>query len=120
MKTFLEPLQELEEMRRAADRVHIGEAVGAYIVSLVSTTRRHPLIVQGASPRATLAVADMSRAAAFVQGRDYVIPEDVSAVFRPVIGHRILLRVPAGGVQQSRGDLLGEILGRVKAPRLRP
>ena len=110
-------LEELEEMRRAADRVHIGEAVGAYIVSLVSTTRRHPLIVQGASPRATLAVAAMSRAAAFVQGRDFVIPEDVQAVFRDTVAHRLILspRVESEGLAHP----LEAVLQAVRAPEIR-
>ena len=104
-------------MRRAADRVHIGEAFGAYIVSLVSTTRRHPLIVQGASPRATLALAAMSRAAAFVQGRDFVIPEDVQAVFRDTVAHRLILspRVESEGLAHP----LEAVLQAVRAPEIR-
>ncbi len=111
---------ELEALCDQVQQVYLCDEVLDYILSLVEETRRDPRVLQGASPRATLSLVAVSRAMAFVQGRDYVIPEDVSAVFRPVIGHRILLRVPTGGVQQSRGDLLGEILGRVKAPRLRP
>ena len=84
-------LEELEAMRAAVDRVYLSDAVCEYIVRLIGATREHPLIVQGASPRATLAVAAMSRAAAFVRGRDYVTPDDVRLVFADTISHRLLL-----------------------------
>ncbi|WP_195279528.1 MoxR family ATPase [Clostridium sp. J1101437_171009_A5] len=84
-------LEELEAMRTAVDRVYLSDAVCEYIVRLIGATREHPLIVQGASPRATLAVAAMSRAAAFVRGRDYVTPDDVRLVFADTISHRLLL-----------------------------
>ena len=110
-------LEELEEMRRAVDQVHIGEKVAQYIVTLIATTRRHPLILQGASPRATLALAAMGRAAAFVQGRDFVIPEDISAVFRDTVAHRLILspRVESEGLPHP----LEAVLQAVKAPEIR-
>lgn len=83
--------QTLEEMRKATDTVFLSPAVIEYIVSLIGATRSHPLIVQGASPRATLAVAAMARAAAFFQGRTYVIPEDVQLIFRDTVEHRLIL-----------------------------
>ena len=83
--------QTLEEMRKATDTVFLSPAVIEYIVSLIGATRSHPLITQGASPRATLAVAAMARAAAFFQGRTYVIPEDVQLIFRDTVEHRLIL-----------------------------
>ena len=83
--------QTLEEMRKATDTVFLSPAVIEYIISLIGATRSHPLITQGASPRATLAVAAMARAAAFFQGRTYVIPEDVQLIFRDTVEHRLIL-----------------------------
>ncbi|MFQ8759734.1 MAG: AAA family ATPase [Intestinimonas sp.] len=81
----------LERMRAQVDQVHIADEILDYMVRLSAATRSHPLIVQGASPRATLAVAAVSRAAAFVRGRDYVIPEDVADIFRDTVAHRLIL-----------------------------
>ena len=106
---------ELEGLCRAADAVYLSDEVLDYIVRLGGATRDHPLIVQGGSPRATLAVAAVSRAAALVQGRDYVIPEDVAGLFRDVVTHRLLL---APGVREGQ-DPVGDVLRTVQPPRLR-
>ena len=106
----------LERMRAQVDQVHIADESLDYMVRLSAATRSHPLIVQGASPRATLAVAAVSRAAAFVRGRDYVIPEDVADIFRDTVAHRLVLTPGCDGTQQ---DLLGEVLHMVHPPRLR-
>lgn len=106
----------LERMRAQVDQVHIADEILDYMVRLSAATRSHPLIVQGASPRATLAVAAVSRAAAFVRGRDYVIPEDVADIFRDTVAHRLILTPGCDGTQQ---DPLGEVLHMVHPPRLR-
>ena len=106
----------LERMRAQVDQVHIADEILDYMVRLSAATRSHPLIVQGASPRATLAVAAVSRAAAFVRGRDYVIPEDVADIFRDTVAHRLILTPGCDGTQQ---DPLGEVLQMVHPPRLR-
>ena len=104
----------LERLRRTVEAVHISEAVLDYVVRLVGATRRHPAIAQGGSPRATLAVAAVSRAAAFVRGRDYVLPGDVSEIFRDTVAHRLIL-TDAGGT----GDPVGDVLASVRPPRLK-
>ena len=106
----------LERMRAQVDQVHIADEILDYMVRLSAATRSHPLIVQGASPRATLAVAAVSRAAAFVRGRDYVIPEDVADIFRDTVAHRLVLTPGCDGTQQAP---LGEVLHMVHPPRLR-
>ena len=106
----------LEAERRAVERVYLSDEVAQYVVDLVVATRNHPLVAQGGSPRATLAVAAVSRAAAFVRGRDYVIPEDVADIFRDTVAHRLILTPGCDGTQQ---DPLGEVLHMVHPPRLR-
>ena len=110
-------LEGLEDLRRTVDRVYLSEAVCDYIVRLISATRNHPLIVQGASPRATLALAAMSRAAAFVRGRDYVVPDDVALVFRDTIAHRLILspRLEDG----SLPDPVDSVLKAVRPPEIK-
>ena len=74
--------ESLEFIRSSVDRVHISESILQYIIRLVIATRKHPQLLQGASPRATLAITAMSRAVAFLRGRDYVLPEDVQEIGR--------------------------------------
>ena len=105
----------LDQLRAQADRVYLSDQVLDYIIRLVNATRNHPMIVQGASPRASLALAAMARAAALTMGRDYVEPEDVSMVFADVVAHRLILspRAEAGG-----GFHLSELLRQVPPPAI--
>ena len=105
-------------MRSEVGRVYIAEELLSYIVALVRRTREHKEIVQGASPRATLALASASRAAAFFDGRDYVVPEDVQALFCDTLAHRLLVRSGAGASADARA-LAEEVLHAVKPPKIR-
>ena len=103
-------------LREKAGAVYLSDEVLDYIVRLVGATRSHPMILQGASPRATLALAAMAKAAALVRGRDYVNPEDVELVFPDVVPHRLLLSPRAEGDKSF--DPAAELLARVSAPRI--
>ena len=106
----------LAALRDQADRVYVSDPVLDYIIRLITATRSHPMIVQGASPRASLAVTAMAKAAALVLGRDYVNPEDVSMVFADVVTHRLILSPraeSAGGVHPA-----AEILRQVPPPKI--
>ena len=107
----------LEQMRRAADRVHVSEAVMQYIIRLVNATRKHPQLLQGASPRATLAVTGLSRAVAFLRARDYVVPEDVQAIWVDAVAHRLLL-VPGAERTVDVQEIARAALRSVDAPRI--
>ena len=108
----------LEQMRQAADRVHVSEAVMQYIIRLVNATRKHPQLLQGASPRATLAVTGLSRAVAFLRARDYVVPEDVQAIWVDAVAHRLLL-VPGAERSVDVQEIARAALRSVDAPRIR-
>ena len=108
----------LEQMRQAADRVHVSEAVMQYIIRLVNATRKHPQLLQGASPRATLAVTGLSRAVAFLRARDYVVPEDVQAIWVDAVAHRLLL-VPGAERSVDVQEIARAALQSVDAPRIR-
>ena len=103
-------------LREKAGAVYLSDEVLDYIVRLVGATREHPMILQGASPRATLALAAMAKAAALVRGRDYVNPEDVELGFPDVVPHRLLLSPRAEGDKSF--DPAAELLAKVPAPRI--
>jgi len=106
---------QLEAIRHTVAETFLSDEVGAYIVALTSATRNQPGVAQGCSPRATLAVAGMARACAWVHGRDYVLPEDVSGVFRVTVSHRLVL---TGRAQTQGDDPVGDVLRSVAAPKL--
>jgi MoxR-like ATPase len=107
---------ELVAMQRAVEQVHMSESVGRYIVTLVGATRESPSIQVGASPRGTLAVMKLSRVTALLDGRDFVVPDDVKAVAVPALAHRLALR-PELWVQQVQAeDVVRECLSSVPVP----
>jgi MoxR-like ATPase len=83
---------ELLAMQRAVEDVHVSESVGRYVVAVVAATRESPSIQVGASPRGSLAVMKLSRVRALLDGRDFVVPDDVKAVAVPALAHRLALR----------------------------
>ncbi len=107
----------LADLRTQADRVYVSDEVLDYIVRLITATRSHPLIFQGASPRATLAVTAMAKAAALLLGRDYVLPEDVALVFSDVVTHRLLLS-PRAQNEAEPFRPAEELLRAVPAPKV--
>ena len=76
------------------------------------------MITLGVSPRGTLALMDMSKARAFVQGRSFVLPEDIKAVAGAVLAHRLLLNGKARMSHVSEEDVIEEIVGKVPVPKL--
>jgi MoxR-like ATPase len=105
-------------MQDMVAKTYIKETVVNYIVALVRATREHKDILQGASPRATLAVAAMAKAIARMKGRDYVTPADVRHVFIPTVAHRIRLSPNAQECALSAEQTLKQILSSVKAPSI--
>ena len=104
-------------LREKAGAVYLSDEVLDYIVRLVGATRAHPLIAQGASPRASLALAAMAKAAVLMRGRNYVNPEDVADVFADVVSHRLILSPRAqaeGGFRPAE-----DILRQVRAPEVK-
>ena len=106
-------------LQDTVERTFISDSVVSYIVRLVGATREDSEIQRGASPRATLAVASMSKAIAQLRGRDYVVPADVREVFAQCVAHRLIL-TPRAQTQGVTGQqVLQRILETVPAPRLR-
>ncbi len=110
--------EELLGIRREVEQVFIKDEMIDYIVSLCGRTRTDPRVLQGASPRASLALTALSKATAWIQGRDYVTPRDVRFVFSDCIEHRLIWS--AGTADASlRSAALGEMFQSVKAPAIK-
>ena len=117
-----------DAVRRLVARVrevYVDERLRDYMVALVSATRRPkdvgladlvPLIAFGASPRATLAFSEASRALAFLRGRGYVVPEDVKEIAKDVLRHRVLLSYEAEAENVAAETIVDRILERVEVP----
>ncbi len=110
--------QELLQMQDMVKQVFVDDKVLKYLSKIVDGTRNHSMISLGVSPRGTLAFMDMSRARAFVQGRNYVLPEDIQAVAKPVLAHRLLLNGKARMSHVTEEDVIGEIVNKISVPKL--
>ena len=106
----------LAELQKQISMIYIKPEVIRYVVDIMNCTRAHPMILQGASPRATLAVVSMAKATAFISNRNYVIPDDVAFVLEKTAAHRLLLTRDARMNHVTAPQLLKEILAAVKAP----
>jgi MoxR-like ATPase len=115
----LQPVSDAGEVRaliNAVRAVHVAEAVKAYAVDLAEATRRAPEFRLGASPRATLQLLRAAKAWAAIDGRDYVIPDDVQRLLVDVVAHRVLLTSDAHVAGRSAADVLNRILRAVSIP----
>ena len=111
--------EEVVALQEQTEQVYVKPEMVDYMVSLISATRSDPMILRGASPRATLSLSAMSKAVALLRGRDYVTPDDVQTVFRETVAHRLLLSPEAEAANADPRQLLQDILQRTPAPRLR-
>ena len=107
----------LAAMRRTVETIRLSEALIDYIVDVVRATREHASLEVGASTRAANMLAAASRAFATLQGRDFVIPDDIKALALPVLRHRLVLSPGAEIEGRSADRILREILDQTAAPR---
>lgn len=116
---LIEPVISVEdilEIRKKAEKVHVDDSVQDYIVSIVQATRVHKDIYLGCSPRGTLALFNNSRALAFIRGREYVLPDDVKELVLCTLAHRVILKSEARIQGKGQDSVLGEILRSVRVP----
>ena len=109
---------EILRMQNMVEEVYIHDSIYEYITLLVKQTRDNPLVELGVSPRGSLAIMNMVKATAFLSGRDYVIPSDVSYIFKDVAAHRMILRAKARVNNITVDNLLDDILRVVRPPRI--
>lgn len=106
----------LSKMQEEVEQVEINEDLIRYIIHLIVSTREHPALVLGASPRATLALVRASKAKAYIENRDYVIPDDIIQMVECVLSHRLMLTSEAKMNKNTVSKVIGEIIGRTKVP----
>ena len=113
------------EARKRISELYMDDRIVDYIVDIVHATRDPkqfglddllPLIEFGASPRATIALAQASRAHAFLRGRSFVTPDDVKAIGPDVLRHRVLTTYEAEAEEVSSDDVVSKILGSIESP----
>ena len=105
----------LREIQNGVDEVYIHDVIYEYITRLARKTREHEELKLGVSPRGALALSKMTKAVAFLRGRDYVQPDDVLDIFPAVTAHRILLKSGVN-TQQKKQQILEEVVRTVKKP----
>ena len=104
-------------MQDECGKVYVHERIYNYIVSLIQATRNRKQIVQGASPRAAVALMEMAKACAYLRGRDYVIPEDVQEVFLDTVAHRMIM-FPNNTIDVEQANVvLTQILQEIQPPQ---
>ncbi len=108
------------EIQRSVESVHVAESVGKYIVDLVAATRTSGRVRVGASPRGSLAVMKLARAAAAFAGRDYVVPDDVQDVAMAGLAHRIIMRPEYWAQEFTEERVVTEILEQIETPPALP
>jgi MoxR-like ATPase len=91
-----------------------------YVVKLVDTTRHHPSVYLGGSPRASLALQRLGQAQAILDGRDYVLPDDVKRLAYPTLAHRVILNAQARVKGITERQAIQECVDRVPVPGVRP
>ena len=103
----------------AARSVHVAPSLHGYLVDLAESTRRHPALAVGMSPRATLALQRVARARAAADGRSYVVPDDVKALAPTVLSHRLLLTPEAAMQGRTPSDVVDDVLRALPVPVVR-
>ncbi len=106
------------EMQQQAEQVYIDDDLYEYIVKLISATRESPYLEYGASPRGTIALVRMAKAAAWLRGRDFVVPEDVKEQFPYVVRHRMILNGKARIDGISKEQMMTSVLQSIRMPEI--
>jgi MoxR-like ATPase len=115
--------EELSELRALVDTIYLDEKIVAYILNIVQATRNHDpkigidgLLEYGASPRATLALKQSAKARALLEGRNFVIPQDIKDIAYPILRHRLRLSYEAEAQNLSSDDIVNRILDATHIP----
>ncbi len=106
-------LEELRQMQSGIKEIYVDQTVAEYIVRLVTATREHPDVYLGASPRGSLNLYRSSQALAALEGRDYVIPDDVKQLAVAVLAHRLIIKSQASLREIDPDSIVREILAQV-------
>ena len=108
------------EMRATVEDVYVDADVRRYMVDLAAKSRSHRQVSVGVSPRGSLALLKLTRAWAAIQGRSYVVPDDIKQFIQPALSHRIILEPSLWDVKKSENTVLAEVAQSVPVPVLKP
>lgn len=108
--------EKIKELIKTAGTIYMSRDVYGYAARLAEATRNHEMVDLGISPRGTFALCRMAKAHGFVNGRDYVTPEDIQKVFKDVCGHRIILGSKARLNDYAVDTMLDDVLASVEEP----
>ena len=111
--------EEILAMQKEVSSIFISDPIYAYITHLAEATRSHASIHLGISPRGALAICQMSKAFAYISGRDFVVPEDVTAILSDVCAHRIVLSTQAKMSGTNAHKVIEEIIHDVQMPLIK-
>lgn len=111
-------VDKLVQMQSEVNNIFVHEKVVDYIIALINKTRGNPDLSRGGSPRSTLALTSMSKAYAYISGKDYVVPQDVQKVFLPCITHRLILTPEAEVNSKKASDIAKDILASTFVPKV--
>jgi MoxR-like ATPase len=103
-------------MQASVEEVYIDPDVRRYIIDLVAKTRSHRQVVVGVSPRGSLALLKLAKAWAAIQGRSYVVPDDVKQFIQPALAHRVILDPSLWGNKRMENSLIEEVTKSVPVP----
>ncbi len=107
---------DLMELREAVERVHVDEDIERYMIDLVTATRKRRQVAVGASPRGSLALLKLSRAWAAMQGRDYILPDDVKLFVKSALIHRLILEPDLWLTRQAADDVISDVVRSTAVP----
>ena len=108
---------DIEQMKKQAKMMFVDDKIYAYISDLAEATRNHEFIRLGLSPRGALALCDMAKADAYINGQDFVAPENIQKVFKEVCAHRLVLQPKAQLTGTTKENILDEIIASHKAAK---
>jgi MoxR-like ATPase len=111
---------DLISLQESVKKIYVDAQVQEYIAKVVESTRNHPSIYLGASPRGSLALFRTAQARALMHGREFAIPDDVKALAEPVLAHRLVLHSLDGSKDRSGRSIISDILSHIHVPGVTP
>lgn len=110
--------EDILNMQREALKIHVAGSIKRYITEITNSTRNHPEVSLGCSPRASVLLMQASQALALVRGRDYVSPDDIQYLAKPVLAHRLILKNDIRKRIIKQNHIIEDVIGSIKVPLL--
>ncbi|SHL43340.1 MoxR-like ATPase [Anaerocolumna jejuensis DSM 15929] len=110
--------EDILTMQQQAEKIYVNDSIYEYLVKLILMTRRDPYVELGVSPRGSIALLNMAKANAYINGRDFLVPDDIRSIFYDIISHRIILKPEARVNNVSLEQVSKGILKQVQAPKI--